>query len=65
MKWMGPVAHMWKKSNACNISVQEPEGRDRFVDLVILEWSLQKLDLVLVYPHWQGIINAVMNYQVP
>jgi hypothetical protein len=24
------------------ISVQDPEGRDYFVDLVILEWSIQK-----------------------
>jgi hypothetical protein len=57
MKWVGHVARMGEKSNACRLLVRKAEGkrllgRPRSRWVIILGWILEKWDGVM----WTGLV---------
>jgi hypothetical protein len=78
VRWMGHVARMGEKRNACRLLVGKPEGRrplgrprQRWVDnnrmyLVEIRWGgVDWIGLAQDRNRWRALVNSVMNLRVP
>jgi hypothetical protein len=78
MRWVGHVALMVEKRNMCRLLVGKPEGkrplgtpRCRWIDSIKMDLSEIRLGdvdwigLALDRYSWRGLVNMVMNLQVP
>jgi hypothetical protein len=76
--WVGHVARMGEKRNACRISVGKPEGkrplgrpRRRWVDNIKMDlrdigWDgMDWIDVAQDRDQWRALVNTVRNHQVP
>jgi hypothetical protein len=78
MKWVGHVAGMGEKKNACRILMGKPEGkrplgrpRRRWVDNIKIDlreigWgAMYWIDLAQDRDQWRALTNTIMNLRVP
>jgi hypothetical protein len=76
LRWVGHVARIVKKRQACRILVGKPEGKSPLgrcrlvdnikMDLTVTGWGgMEWTDLAQDRDQWRALVNTVMNFRVP